>query len=39
MTDSAKKNELLFNSFGINYNNVENIFKKGSILIRGYEIK
>ncbi|KRX08192.1 hypothetical protein PPERSA_12347 [Pseudocohnilembus persalinus] len=33
-TDSAKKNELLFQEFGINYNQIEEQFKKGNILIR-----
>jgi len=39
VTDSAAKHELLFNSFGMNYNNEKKIFKKGSILIQGYELK
>lgn len=32
-TVSADKHEILFSRFGINYNGLEEIFKKGSILI------
>ena len=31
---AAKKNEILFSQFGINYNNEDEIFKKGSIVFR-----
>jgi tRNA(His) guanylyltransferase len=31
---SADKNEILFKRFGINYNNEEEIYKKGSVLYR-----
>ncbi|KAK9365789.1 Thg1 C terminal domain-containing protein [Lipomyces kononenkoae] len=33
-TNSGDKNELLFSRFGINYNNEDVIFRKGTILIR-----
>lgn len=33
-TNSAGKNELLFSSFNINYNNVDEIFRKGTIIYR-----
>ncbi|XP_057313696.1 probable tRNA(His) guanylyltransferase [Hydractinia symbiolongicarpus] len=33
-TLSGDKNELLFSEFGMNYNNEESMFKKGTILIR-----
>lgn len=33
-TDSGFKNELLFNRFGINYSNLPEQFKKGSIVLR-----
>lgn len=33
-TVSADKNEILFKRFGINYNNEEDIYKKGSVLYR-----
>ncbi|KAK1923225.1 putative tRNA guanylyltransferase [Papiliotrema laurentii] len=33
-TDSKEKNELLFSRFGINYNNLPPMFKKGSTLVR-----
>ena len=33
-TDSKDKNELLFSTFGINYNNIPPMFRKGSTLIR-----
>ena len=32
-TVSADKNELLFSQFGINYNNLPEIYRKGSVLI------
>lgn len=33
-TFSKDKNEMLFTQFGINYNNIEEVYKRGSILIR-----
>ncbi|KAJ3300443.1 tRNA-histidine guanylyltransferase 1-like [Borealophlyctis nickersoniae] len=33
-TDSAAKNELLFKQYGINYNKLPELFKKGSVLYR-----
>lgn len=33
-TDKNFKNDLLFNTFQLNYNNLPNLFKKGSTLIR-----
>lgn len=33
-TVSADKNEILFQEFGINYNNEAEIFKRGTLLIR-----
>ncbi|GLI71843.1 tRNA-His guanylyltransferase [Penicillium ochrochloron] len=38
-TVSADKNEILFKRFGINYNNEEEIYKKGSVLYRQYELQ
>ncbi|KAJ5682686.1 tRNAHis guanylyltransferase Thg1, partial [Penicillium macrosclerotiorum] len=38
-TVSADKNEILFKRFGINYNNEEEIYKKGSVLYRQYELE
>ena len=38
-TKSDQKQEILFNKFGINYNNIDEIFKKGSVLIKSHEIK
>ncbi|EPS37025.1 hypothetical protein H072_9405 [Dactylellina haptotyla CBS 200.50] len=35
-TLSKDKNEILFSRFGINYNNEEEIFRKGSIIYRNY---
>lgn len=35
-TLSADKNEILFKEFGINYNNVSEMYKKGTIYIREY---
>lgn len=32
VTNSANKNEMLFQDFGINYNNIEPIYRKGTIL-------
>ena len=37
-TFSADKNEILFSKFGINYNNELEIFKKGSVIFRDYEL-
>lgn len=31
---SSDKNEILFKRFGVNYNNEEEIYKKGSVLYR-----
>jgi tRNA(His) guanylyltransferase len=36
---SADKNEILFKRFGINYNNEEEIYKKGSVLYRQVRMK
>ena len=33
-TNSSDKNELLFTAFNINYNNIDAMFRKGSVLIR-----
>jgi tRNA(His) guanylyltransferase len=33
-TSSAEKNELLFSQFGINYNNVPDQYRKGSVIVR-----
>lgn len=33
-TLSSDKNEILFSRFGINYNNEEDMFKKGSVVFR-----
>ncbi|KAJ2632326.1 tRNA-His guanylyltransferase, partial [Coemansia sp. RSA 1694] len=33
-TLSGDKHELLFSEFGVNYNNEQEIFKKGSVLVR-----
>ncbi|KAI9637086.1 tRNA guanylyltransferase [Dioszegia hungarica] len=33
-TDSKAKNEMLFSQFGINYNNLSPMFRKGSTLVR-----
>lgn len=38
-TVSADKNEILFKRFGINYNNEEEIYKKGSVLYRQVYIR
>ncbi|KAI1766638.1 tRNA guanylyltransferase [Hypoxylon sp. FL1150] len=37
-TLAADKNELLFSKFQINYNNEPEIFKKGSVIYRDYEL-
>ncbi|KAJ5553722.1 tRNA(His) guanylyltransferase [Penicillium frequentans] len=37
-TVSSDKNEILFKRFGINYNNEGEIYKKGSVLYRQYEL-
>ncbi|VBB71593.1 Putative tRNA(His) guanylyltransferase [Podospora comata] len=37
-TYAADKNEILFSKFGINYNNEPEIYKKGSVVFRGYEL-
>ncbi|TRX94937.1 hypothetical protein FHL15_004022 [Xylaria flabelliformis] len=37
-TLSADKNEILFSKFKINYNNEPEIYKKGSIIFREYEL-
>lgn len=34
-TNSGDKNELLFTKFGINYNNIDPLYRKGSVLYRG----
>lgn len=36
-TFSKDKNEMLFSRFGMNYNNEENVWKKGSTVFRQYE--
>lgn len=33
-TVSADKNEILFKEFGINYNNEDELYKKGSVVFR-----
>ncbi|KAJ5167230.1 tRNA(His) guanylyltransferase, partial [Penicillium canariense] len=38
-TVSSDKNEILFKRFGINYNNEEEAYKKGSVLYRQYELQ
>ncbi|KAJ5535227.1 hypothetical protein N7527_001481 [Penicillium freii] len=38
-TVSADKNEILFKRFGINYNNELEIYKKGTVLYRQYELE
>jgi tRNA(His) guanylyltransferase len=38
-TDSGAKNELLFATFGINYNNIEAIFRKGTLIYCKPKIK
>lgn len=36
-TFSKDKNEILFNEYNINYNNIENVYKKGTIIFRNYQ--
>jgi tRNA(His) guanylyltransferase len=31
-TNSAKKNEILFTDYQVNYNNIEAIYKKGTLI-------
>ncbi|RDW90068.1 tRNA guanylyltransferase [Aspergillus mulundensis] len=38
-TVSSDKNEILFKRFGINYNNEEEIYKKGSVVYRQYQLE
>ncbi|OJJ63958.1 hypothetical protein ASPSYDRAFT_83994 [Aspergillus sydowii CBS 593.65] len=38
-TVSADKNEILFKRFGINYNNEEEVYKKGSVVYRQYQLE
>jgi len=38
-TFSKDKHEILFSELGINYNELPDIFKKGSILIRMFDAK
>ncbi|KAI9368095.1 putative tRNAHis guanylyltransferase [Aspergillus egyptiacus] len=38
-TVSSDKNEILFKRFGINYNNEEDIYKKGSVVFRQYQLE
>ena len=38
-TNAAEKNEILFQEFGINYNNEPEIYRKGSIIQRTKEHK
>lgn len=33
-TDSGQKNELLFSKYGVNYNQLDAIFRKGSVIYR-----
>ncbi|TVY71550.1 tRNA(His) guanylyltransferase [Lachnellula suecica] len=35
---AADKNEILFKRFGINYNNEPEMYKKGSVVFRDYEL-
>lgn len=35
---SSDKNEILFSRFGINYNNEDSIYKKGSVVYRQYQL-
>ncbi|KAL6863071.1 tRNA-His guanylyltransferase [Amphichorda felina] len=37
-TIASEKNELLFSKFGINYNREPEIYKKGSVIFRDYEL-
>lgn len=36
-TVSSQKHEMLFKSFGVNYNEIDARFRKGSILVRDIE--
>jgi tRNA(His) guanylyltransferase len=38
-TVSSDKNEILFSRYGINYNNEPELFKKGSVIFREYELE
>jgi tRNA(His) guanylyltransferase len=38
-TVSSDKNEILFKRFGINYNNEPEMFKKGSVVYRGFQLE
>ena len=37
-TVAADKNEILFSRFQINYNNEPDMYKKGSVVVRDYEL-
>lgn len=37
-TVAADKNEILFSRFQINYNNEADMYKKGSVVVRDYEL-
>lgn len=38
-TVSSDKNEILFSRYGINYNNEPEMFRKGSVVFREYELE
>ena len=38
-TVAAEKNEILFSRFKVNYNNEPEIFRKGSVVFRNYELE
>jgi tRNA(His) guanylyltransferase len=38
-TLARDKNEILFSKFGMNYNNEEEMYKKGTVLFRGQNAK
>ncbi len=38
-TLAKDKNEILFSKFGINYNNEDEMYKKGTVLFRGQSAK
>jgi tRNA(His) guanylyltransferase len=38
-TVSSDKNEILFSRYGINYNNEADMFRKGSVVFREYELE